>query len=264
MSNALKDYQICGLTTNLTFLGNLVNAPAFKAFDVDTGFIDKNQEALFQVEDGSQQQSIALAACYLTLDRKRRSCNRQDPTSPFNQLNNWRLNSSYAHPYELIHGDDRYQVNVLELANGFEITLNNTSYEVKGKLEGEQLTATLNGHRFSVSVFQDDQQLTLFRDGVSFSCERHVESFGSHEEDSAGSLCAPMNGTVVALLKEPGSTVEAGEGLIVIEAMKMEQTIAAPYDGTVTELYYEPGDLVDEGAELLALSPLESDDEGES
>ncbi|OMH37602.1 acetyl/propionyl/methylcrotonyl-CoA carboxylase subunit alpha [Motiliproteus sp. MSK22-1] len=256
MSSALKDYQICGLTTNLNFLSNLVQAPAFKAFDVDTGFIEKNQNVLFGEADHNQHQSIALAACYLTLDKKRRSSNPQDPTSPFNQLNNWRLNSSCAHPYELVHGDNSYQVNVLELANGFEITLNNTTYEVKGKLEAEQLTATLNGHQFSVSVFQDGQELTLFQDGHTFTCQRHVEMFGEHEDDTAGSLCAPMNGTVVAILKEPGSKVEAGEGLIVIEAMKMEQTIAAPYEGTVTELFYQPGDLVNEGSELLALTPV--------
>ncbi len=260
MSSALKDYQICGLTTNLAFLGNLVSAPAFRAFDVDTGFIEKNQQDLFRTVDGHQEQSIALAACYLTLDRKRASVNPQDPTSPFNRLNNWRLNSNFAHPYELVHGEHSYRVNVLEVARGYEITLNNTSYEVRGQLDGDTLTATLNGHQFSVSVFQQGQQLTLFRDGVSFVCERHIEVFGEHEDDSAGSLCAPMNGTVVAILKEPGSQVEAGEGLIVIEAMKMEQTIAAPWNGTVAELFYKPGDLVDEGAELLELTPAETEE----
>ncbi len=258
MSSALKDYHICGLKTNLSFLANLVSAPAFRAFDVDTGFIEKNRDQLFRRADSNEEQSIALAACYLTLDRKRRASNPQDPTSPFNQLNNWRLNSSHAQPYELVHGEHRYRVNVLETAKGFEITLNNTSYEVRGRLQNEQLSASLNGHRFGVSVYQSGQQLTLFQDGQSFVCERHQEVYGEHEAESAGSLSAPMNGTVVAILKEPGAQVLAGEGLIVIEAMKMEQTIAAPCDGTVTEFYYQPGDLVSEGVELLALTPNES------
>ncbi|MCW8883694.1 MAG: acetyl/propionyl/methylcrotonyl-CoA carboxylase subunit alpha [Motiliproteus sp.] len=260
MSNALKDYRICGLTTNLNFLSNLVNAPAFRAFDVDTGFIDKNRTELFQKADGHQEQFIALAACYLCLDRKRSSVNTQDPTSPFNRLNNWRLNSTSPQPYRLIHGDQHYQVNVLEMANGFEISVNSSTFKIQGKLLDETLTATLNGHQFNVAVFKQDQQITLFRDGISFSCERHVEDHGEHEDESSGSLCAPMNGTVVAILKEPGSQVEAGEGLMVIEAMKIEQTIAAPCDGTVTELFFQAGDLVDEGVELLALTPAEAEE----
>ena len=60
-----------------------------------------------------------------------------------------------------------------------------------------------------------------------------------------------MNGTIVALLAEPGSRVEADTPLLVMEAMKMEHTIRAPAAGTVNAFYYQPGDLVDGGAELL-------------
>jgi 3-methylcrotonyl-CoA carboxylase alpha subunit len=51
-----------------------------------------------------------------------------------------------------------------------------------------------------------------------------------------------------------GDVIKAGQTLAVMEAMKMEHTIAAPKDGTVAELLYAPGDQVAEGAELLTLT----------
>jgi 3-methylcrotonyl-CoA carboxylase alpha subunit len=62
-----------------------------------------------------------------------------------------------------------------------------------------------------------------------------------------------MPGKVVALMAKVGDAVKAGQALAVMEAMKMEHTIAAPRDGTVAELLYGVGDQVAEGAELLRL-----------
>jgi len=53
---------------------------------------------------------------------------------------------------------------------------------------------------------------------------------------------------------EPGSRVRRGEPLMIIEAMKMEHTVAAPADGVVTAVRFAIGDLVEEGAELIALA----------
>ena len=68
-----------------------------------------------------------------------------------------------------------------------------------------------------------------------------------------------MHGTVVALLVEPGEDVAAGDAVIVIEAMKMEQTLRAPTAGTVKAYHYGPGDLVDRGAALVDFSATPSD-----
>lgn len=63
-----------------------------------------------------------------------------------------------------------------------------------------------------------------------------------------------MPATVVAILKNIGEQVKAGESLIVLEAMKMEHTIHAPIDGILSDIFYSVGSQVSEGAELLALS----------
>jgi 3-methylcrotonyl-CoA carboxylase alpha subunit len=68
-----------------------------------------------------------------------------------------------------------------------------------------------------------------------------------------GRLTAPMPGKVVSFAVKAGDKVTQGQALAVMDAMKMEHTIAAPRDGVVAELLYAPGDQVTEGAELLKL-----------
>lgn len=64
-----------------------------------------------------------------------------------------------------------------------------------------------------------------------------------------------MNGTIVSLAVAEGSKVEAGESLLMMEAMKMEHTIRAPVSGVVNNFYFQAGDLVDGGAELIDFTP---------
>ncbi len=79
----------------------------------------------------------------------------------------------------------------------------------------------------------------------------HPRSGAVHAE--VGRLTAPMPGKVVSFAVKAGDKVTKGQALAVMEAMKMEHTIAAPADGTVAELLFAPGDQVTEGAELLKL-----------
>lgn len=66
-----------------------------------------------------------------------------------------------------------------------------------------------------------------------------------------GGLTAPMPGNVVALMVEPGVRVEKGAPLMILEAMRMEHTIAAPATGTVKAYRYTVGDQMSDGAELV-------------
>ncbi|MDH1676255.1 3-methylcrotonyl-CoA carboxylase, partial [Comamonas aquatica] len=75
---------------------------------------------------------------------------------------------------------------------------------------------------------------------------------GEHGAEG-GRLTAPMPGKVVSFAVQAGDAVTKGQPLAVMEAMKMEHTIAAPADGVVQELLYAPGDQVSEGAELIRI-----------
>jgi 3-methylcrotonyl-CoA carboxylase alpha subunit len=70
-------------------------------------------------------------------------------------------------------------------------------------------------------------------------------------DDAHGGLKAPMPGKVIALVAPVGTVVDKGAPLLVLEAMKMEHTIAAPASGTVRAFHFAAGDQVDEGADLV-------------
>ena len=73
------------------------------------------------------------------------------------------------------------------------------------------------------------------------------------DEEPGGLLVSPLPGSVAQVLVEEGQTVGKGQALMIVEAMKMEHTIAAPHGGRVAQIYYSAGEQVAEGAQLLAM-----------
>ena len=115
----------------------------------------------------------------------------------------------------------------------------------------------------SLTIKLDNQTVhgTVVRDGDVF----HVFSGGTHQvlsytdpmahageaETEGGRLTAPMPGKIVAVLVSKGQSIEKGAPLLIMEAMKMEHTIAAPFNGVVEDVLYAVGDQVADGAQLL-------------
>ena len=109
----------------------------------------------------------------------------------------------------------------------------------------ERKTAHVYRHGDIAHVFMaHGASQILCIDPLAHAGETHTE---------AGRLTAPMPGKVLSFAVKAGEVVRRGQTLAVMEAMKMEHTIAAPADGTVQELLFAPGDQVTEGAELLRL-----------
>lgn len=98
----------------------------------------------------------------------------------------------------------------------------------------------LGGSRFEVDAV--DERTRAIR-----------EMTGGGEAEAVKSVNAPMPGLVVRLLVEPGEAVRAGQGLVIVEAMKMENELKAPADGTVARIEVQPGQTVDKGAALVVL-----------
>ena len=78
---------------------------------------------------------------------------------------------------------------------------------------------------------------------------------------ATGSLLAPMPGTVVKVVVEQGARVEAGDAVLVLEAMKMQHTVTAPHAGTVTQVDVQPGAQVAAG-EVLAVVEQAVEEQG--
>jgi 3-methylcrotonyl-CoA carboxylase alpha subunit len=74
---------------------------------------------------------------------------------------------------------------------------------------------------------------------------------GASSDEHLGGLVAPMPGVVLDVLVSAGESVEAGQTLMILEAMKMEHRIVASADGTVTAVHFSAGDRVEQGTNLL-------------
>jgi pyruvate/2-oxoglutarate dehydrogenase complex dihydrolipoamide acyltransferase (E2) component len=103
-------------------------------------------------------------------------------------------------------------------------------------------------------VFRDGEAVWVVDPDVG--AVRYAPLVGDADAAASGdaSLDAPMPGTVVQLRVQPGSTVSAGETLVVLESMKMEISIAAPRDGSVAAVFVAAGDQVERGAVLVELA----------
>ena len=89
-------------------------------------------------------------------------------------------------------------------------------------------------------------------DGHIFCIEK--TEAGSVDGDSDGGMTAPMPGKILEVKVADGQTVEAGELLLVMEAMKMEHRIVAPTDGVVAKVNFSTGDQVQQGDVLVEMS----------
>jgi len=134
--------------------------------------------------------------------------------------------------------------------------------DVSGELayreDGDALHISFAGHEARVQVFHetqghDDVAHVFAPQGATRITVVDALAHAGEVQEAGGRLTAPMPGKVVSFAVAAGDKVKAGQPLAVMEAMKMEHTIAAPADGEVLELLYAPGDQVAEGEELLKL-----------
>ncbi|NVK39770.1 MAG: 3-methylcrotonyl-CoA carboxylase, partial [Oceanospirillaceae bacterium] len=253
LAQALEDYRIAGLKTNVRFLRNLALAEPFRAAELDTGFIDKHRKLLFPESRLDTDYCLVMAASFFLESGREARISASDPWSPFGRQNAWRLNSHYSRPLQLVVDDQIHNLTVLDLDGEYEISVGDAGYRVRASLDGDALELTINGHRLTAHGYLEGDDLTLIDQGEQFVCRRHRETFGESEHQGDASLAAPMNGAVVAVLVEAGQKVAQGETLVVMEAMKMEHSIRAPADGVVAQVFFAEGELVSEGAELVAL-----------
>lgn len=225
LTDALAEYRITGVTTNIGFLYNLATSSAFRASAVDTSFIETNHNEIFRLRDADIEYAAPLAASAVMNLRQSDALNASqrssDPNSP------WHLTTSWGLPKPKL----RLQIQQCErylAAND----LNNLS---------------------SSTLVVKDEGFDLFTPEGYFNCSEIKPDLGTDDQNpDNASLKAPMHGSVVDLLVGVGDMVKKGDTLVIMEAMKMEHTIVAPADGAVSEFFFEKGDLVESDAELLA------------
>lgn len=110
----------------------------------------------------------------------------------------------------------------------------------------------VDGRRYQVKLWVPDSGASAGPAGGGEGRRRRRRSSAGAEAGGPGTITAPMQGTVAGVLVEVGQEVEAGQPLLVLEAMKMENQIRAEGGGRVTEMRVRPGDTVGVG-DILAI-----------
>ncbi|KJF69099.1 acetyl/propionyl/methylcrotonyl-CoA carboxylase subunit alpha [Rhizobium nepotum] len=252
---ALEKLAICGVTSNAAFLTRLAELDAFGAADLDTGFITRNEAALFAPATTGENE-IALAALGLLLSRKNGPKPQADPYSPWNTTNAFRLNAPARETLRFILDQQPLDVAVTHEPDGFSLGINTRTIRAHGSLSQDgTLRATVDDRQRRGYFFANDNGHALFLDGEQYRVSQPDPVDIADSAIHTGGLEAPMPGIIRAVLSENGATVEAGEALVVMEAMKMEHTIRAPAKGTVTAINCAEGDMVAAGAVLVDFEP---------
>jgi 3-methylcrotonyl-CoA carboxylase alpha subunit len=258
LRGALDEYQVVGVTTNVDFLRRLVAHDAFAEGRLDTGLIASNHAALFPPRAAPSAQVLAFAAVseWLTLRDGAAAGARasSDPHSPWQATDAWWLNSGdQAIVLTYAVDDAKYVVRLRVQGSGFILEIGERKISATAQKRDDALAITLDGARVTASVVPLGEERYVFS-AMDVARLRLVDPLAHAADDAVagdGHLMAPMSGSIVAVLVKAGNAVARGAPLMILEAMKMEHTIAAPAAGTVTAVHFRQGDQVREGVILI-------------
>ncbi len=258
MRSALDECQIVGVRTNIAFLSAVVRHGNFASGEIDTGFVDRFREELLPEPTPVSDRVLALAGLDILLrreDARRRTAEATgDPYSPWHAANAWRLNGAAIETLHFLDGETAIAVSVRHTGSGYEFGLPGGAMTVSGR-RGDDLVADLDGVKLGANVVPHGDALTVHLQGVARRLTV-VDPLAVEDlaESADGRMTAPMPGKVTQVSVEDGAVVKRGAPLLVLEAMKMEHTIAAPADGKVEKVNFGVGDWVEEGSVLVAFA----------
>lgn len=259
LRGALGDFHVAGLTTNIEFLHQLASNDAFNEADIDTHFLDKHGEELCDITTNVTPEILAAAGLTVMLEQSKEAGDKSvDPFSPWHEKSGWRLNEDNHHLIEFLHGDNLFSVTAhfrntdQSKHKSFLFEIDGKEYQVSGFLNANKIHLNIDGHQLTISSASNGNKLVLFKNASNWALEIKDNSLADLSQEEQANLAAPMPGTIIDVLVAAGDDVEAGQALIVMEAMKMEHTIKAHKNMLVSEVLYAVGDLVDEGAELIS------------
>jgi len=249
---ALAQTHIVGLNTNVQFLRYVARSASFTHADLDTALIPREAAALFRQEPVGLAFAVAASVADTLLTER-----ALEQSDPFSRRDGWRAFGVAIRRFGYEFHGESVDAQLSYLHDG---ALQLQVGAVQGLLvfhAGDSgIDLQFAGMRHPVRVYRTGEQVHVFAPhGATRILAVDLLDHAGDTHGEAGRLTAPMPGKVLSFAVKVGDKVSKGQALAVMEAMKMEHTIAAPGDGIVAEILYAPGDQVGEGAELLTMAP---------
>lgn len=258
LDEALAQTHIVGLATNVQFLRRVARTEAFASAQLDTALIPREQAVLFHQEPVGLPLAAAAAVAQ-TLLKERAS----EGVDPFSRRDGFHTHGVVQRRFEFEFGGEHAKAWLTyERGGSLHLAVGEGETAVAGPLvfaaQADGIELQFAGQRTRAAVYAQGEVDHVFTPrGATQITAIDLLAHAGEVAAEGGRLTAPMPGKVVSFAVKAGDTVAKGQPLAVMEAMKMEHTIAAPADGVVQELLYAPGDQVTEGAELLKLAAAE-------
>ncbi|GAA3055277.1 biotin carboxylase N-terminal domain-containing protein [Pseudonocardia yunnanensis] len=248
LARALQRAEIHGVTTNRDLLVGILREPEFLAGRTDTGYLTRNDPAVLSAVAAGG--AVHAAAAALAAQAANRAAARVVGGLP----SGWRNVGGMPQRVAYTLGEQTLEVTYAFRRTGLELAVNGEPLPV-GLLRAtpDAVELVVGDVRRAYAVHRVPGW--SYVDGPDGSAAlAEVPRFADPNAVAhAGSLLAPMPGGVVRVLVTRGAAVTAGQPLVVLEAMKMEHTVAAPVDGVVAEIAVAPGDQVNTGQVLAVV-----------
>ncbi|MFD1892440.1 acetyl/propionyl/methylcrotonyl-CoA carboxylase subunit alpha [Ottowia beijingensis] len=247
---ALAEVAIVGVHSNVQFLRRVLAADSFAQARLDTALIDRERAHLFNQDPIGVELAVAAAVAQTVLAER-----DAESHDPFSRVDGFRSHGVASRRIDLEYRGKPVVAKLRYLDDGLQLKVDDgerAPIDFTRQSDG-RIDLRYGRRRQVVRVFRLGEVSHIFgTDGATSITELDVLAHAI-EGSEGGRLTAPMPGKVVSIAVNAGDRVAKGQPLAVMEAMKMEHTIAAPQDGVVEEVLYAPGDQVAEGAELLRL-----------
>lgn len=159
-------------------------------------------------------------------------------------------------------GDQTYTVEIEETEKSvYRVSVDGNEFLVDGKKTGRtNYSLIVDSRSFEIEVDNSGDEYRVLVDGRNYHIhlvdERRMRVGGAQsglELQGRQNVSVPMPGKIIAVLVAEGDSVEKGQGLVIVEAMKMENEVRSPIAGAVKEIKVKPGDTVEGGAVLIVV-----------
>ncbi|MDP1628381.1 acetyl/propionyl/methylcrotonyl-CoA carboxylase subunit alpha [Parvibaculum sp.] len=255
----LSRMEVAGPKTNLAFLAAAMAHEAFIAGDIDTGFIDRHLDQLVPKGPVAPRVLALGTAAHLIARRaalRSAQAGSDEPNSPWAEADGWVLGGQRAETLRFTVGGETVSLTVAPEGNGWRLSgeMGGADIAVSAIMDEDgTISATVDGVRLKAACVPNGRGFILVHEGIAtdFSIVDPLDVDIVSDADT-GSLKSPMPGKIVQVLVEPGARIRKGAALVVMEAMKMEQTLTAAIDSVVAAVHVGVGDQVEAGATLVA------------